>query len=367
MKVPFFDYKNVFKPYKDDLLSITENIIENGQFIFGDELRKFEIACAKKTKCAYAVGVANATDALEILLAAHEMPLGSEVIISSHTMNATASAIVTSGGVPIPIDIDEYGMLDPQQISEAISPRTWAIMPTQLNGSIAQMDQIKAIAEQHDLYLFEDSAQAFCADLNDVRAGNFGDGGVFSFYPAKILGCLGDGGMIVVNSSEVYEKILAIRDHGRSISGVSVLSARNSRLDNLQAAYLNYFLNNHFDDWISKRRKITEIYDNALSQVDQVVTPKYNNRDGNKPVYQNYEFLAKNRDKLRDHLSKNNVGTLIQWGGQSIHKNKIFSSNKTLERTEDYFENCLMLPLNQAMSFDDADYVAKLVCDFYGY
>lgn len=352
-------------PYKDHISGITQSIIESGQFIFGEDLRTFEAACAERTGCQYAAGVANATDALEILLIAHEMPRGSEVIIPSHTMNATASAIVTAGGIPIPIDIDEYGMLDPQKIIDAISPKTWAIMPTQLNGAIAQMNEIKTIASRYSLHLFEDSAQAFCAELNGVRAGNFGNGGVFSFYPAKILGCLGDGGMIVVNSREVYEKILAIRDHGRGVSGVSVSLARNSRLDNLQAAYLNYFLKNHFDAWIEKRRKITAIYDDVLSEVEHVQTPRYNNRKDHKPVYQNYEFLANRRDELREYLSQKNVGTLIQWGGQSIHKNKLFCTNINLKKTEDYFQKCLMLPLNQTMRLDDARYVAEMVCNFY--
>ena len=236
-------------------------------------MRSFEIACAKRSGSNYAAG-GNATDALEILLAANDMPEGAGVIISSHTMNASASAIVTSGGVPIPIDIDENGMMDPQKISDAIGSKTWAIMPTQLNGAIAEMREIKDIANRYSLRIFVDSAQAFCAQFEGSNAGNFGDGGVFSFYPAKILGCLGDGGMIVVNSLDVYKKILAIRDHGRGDPGFTFLSGRNSRLDNLQAAYLNYFLNENFDGWIEKRRTITTIYDDAFAKIEQIKTPR---------------------------------------------------------------------------------------------
>ena len=366
MIVPFFDYKNVFEPYKNDILNITKNIIESGQFIFGEDLKNFEIACAARTGSKYAVGVGNATDALEILLMAHDMPEGSEIIISSHTMNATASAIVTAGGIPVPVDIDEYGMLDPKKIEDAITSDTWALMPTQLNGAIAQMDQIKRVANQHGLYLFEDSAQAFTAELDGVHAGNFGNGGVFSFYPAKILGCLGDGGIIVVNSKDIFDKAMTVRDHGRGADGASVLPARNSRLDNLQAAYLNYFLSNHFDGWIEKRRIITEFYDDAFSNLKQVNTPLYNTRSGHKSVYQNYELLADRRDELRNYLKENNIGTLIQWGGQSIHENPNFCEYKRLANTEKYFQKCLMLPLNQTMTLDDADYVVQKVYKFFG-
>lgn len=366
MNIPFFDYKNIFVPYKDDLLKITEEIITSGQYIFGKELEKFENRCVQKLGCKYAIGVGNATDAIEILLQAHGIPKGAEILISSHTMSATASAIVSVGGTPVPVDIDKFGMMDASKLENRITSKTWAIMPTQLNGAIAEMSEISKLAHKYSLHLFEDSAQAFGASYYGTNAGNFGNGGVFSFYPAKVLACLGDGGMIVVNSASINEKVRSIRDHGRSASGTTTLSGRNSRLDNLQAAYLNYFLNNHFDDWIKRRKELTDIYDQILGGVSGIITPQYNNRPEHISVYQNYELLAENRDELRQYLLDSGVSTLKQWGGYSIHQIEIFSGKLKLKNTEEYFDRYLMLPLNQGVTTDQAYFISNIIKKFYG-
>ena len=365
ISIPFCEYNKLFSPYVEDLLNITQNIIEDGSFIMGRDLQEFEKNFAKKIGARYAVGVGNATDGLEMLLAAHDMPEGAEVLVSSHTMTATASAVVSSGGQPIPVDIDELGMMDPSDLHKHLTPRTWAIMPTQLNGAICQISELKNFAEQHNLLVFEDSAQAFGASLNGKFAGNFGCGGVFSFYPAKILGCLGDGGMIVINDEEKFKKLRSMRDHGRTVTGDVSVDGRNSRLDNLQAAFLNYFLSNHFDNWIEHRKNLTVIYDTEFAKIEEVSVPKYNFREGHNSVFQNYEILVENRDELEAFLHTNGVSTLRQWSGKPIHQLEIFSSNTSLVKTEEYFKRYIMLPLNHAITKDQVTMISRLVCEFY--
>ena len=364
-QIPFFPYQKVYTPYLDEICDVTRDIVSRGAFIMQADLSRFEEQIAKALNAKYAVGVGNATDGLEMLLKANEIPAGAEVIISSHTMSATASAVLAVGGVPVAVDIDELGMIDPSKIEAQISDKTWAIMPTQLNGAIAQMDEICRIARKHDLKIFEDSAQALCASLDGQFAGTFGEGGVFSFYPAKILGTIGDGGMIVTNNETTYQRMLADRDHGRDANGAFIASGRNSRLDNLHAGILGMFFEKYFDDWISHREKIVRLYDSRLIAIPEISVPKYNFRAGHKSVFQNYEFVAENRDGLAAHLRENKIGTLIQWSGNAIN-DLCFVTNKTsTPKSDAFFKGCLMLPLNHIISEEEASRVCSVIEEFY--
>jgi len=364
-RIPFCAYDKLFSPYVEDILKVTRSVVERGSFIMGQDLRDLELAIAKKVNIKHAVGVGNATDGLEMLIAAHSIPKGAEVLVSAHTMAATASAVVACGGKAVPVDIDVFGMMDPVDLERHITKNTWAIMPTQLNGAICQIDRIMEIANEYGLKVFEDSAQAFSASLSGRFAGSFGCGGVFSFYPAKILGCLGDGGVIVTNDSAVYGKLLALRDHGRTQDGDVISAGRNSRLDNLQAAYLNYFLENHFEGWISHRRVLTELYDQELSKFPNITVPCYNFRPKHRSVFQNYEFLADNRDELESWLRNGGVSTLRQWSGKAINHLTEFENNQRLPNVEKYFQKYLMLPLNHTVSVDQAHQICRLIGAFY--
>ena len=239
MKVPFFNYPDVYQKYKSIFLEILDDVGNRGAFIMQNDLDNFEKEIAKFSGCNYAVGVGNATDALEMLVQVAGIKKDDEVIISTHTMIATASAISANGAIPVPVECGSDHLIDPKSIEKAITNRTKSIMPTQLNGRTANMAEICRIADHHGLLIIEDSAQALGSKYKGKNAGTFGLGGCISFYPAKILGCLGDGGMILCNDSEIYNKLLLIRDHGRDPkSGDVLLWGRNSRLDNLQAAFL---------------------------------------------------------------------------------------------------------------------------------
>jgi dTDP-4-amino-4,6-dideoxygalactose transaminase len=364
-KVPFFDYSRLFLDDKKELVKILEDVGARGAYIMQRDLVEFENKLANYTQSTYAVGVGNATDGLELAWLAIGLEKGDEVIISSHTMVATASAIVTAGGTPVPVDIGSDGLIDVDAMADAITKKTVGISPTQLNGRTCEMDVIMNLANSKGLCVVEDSAQALGSKFKNKSAGTFGDAGSFSFFPAKVLGALGDGGGIVTSSKEIYEKVFQLHDHGRDKHGEVRSWGRNSRLDNLQAAILS----KRFDEYekvVKRRREIAKIYDEQLSTLEQLQLPPAPVENGDHfDVYQNYELQADNRDLLKEFLFKNGVGTIIQWSGKAIHQWEVLGFNVKLPKTEEFFNRCLMLPMNMFISDDDIHYVCKLIQSFY--
>ena len=366
MKVTFFNYQHLYSSDKENFDIIFSDIGSRGAFIMQNDLVEFEIEIAKFSACKYAIGVGNATDALEILLQASGIGAGDEVIFCSHTMVATSSAIYMSGATPVPVEAGNDHLIDPKAIELAITPKTKAIMPTQLNGRTANMDEIQKIADENELLIIEDSAQALGSTYKGTHAGTFGVGGCISFYPAKVLGCFGDGGMILTNSTEINEKARLIRDHGRDpVTGDIVLWGRNSRLDNLQAAILKYqFIN--YEHTIARRRELATMYhENLMDTSELILPPPPSNCSDHFDVFQNYEIEAKNRDNLKLYLSNNGVGTIIQWGGKAVHQFPKLGFDVSLPFTEKLFERMLLLPLNMSLSNNDVIYVCDTIKSFY--
>jgi dTDP-4-amino-4,6-dideoxygalactose transaminase len=365
LKVPFFDYPRLFSDDRENLLKIIEEVGDRGAYIMQKDLMEFESTLASYTDAQHAIGVANATDGMELAWMAIGLKPGDEVIISSHTMLATASAIVTAGGIPIPVEISSDNLIDPDAISDAITPRTVGISPTQLNGRTCQMDEIMKIAKSHKLAVVEDAAQALGSRFKGQHAGTFGDVGSFSFFPAKVLGCFGDGGGVITNSEDLYERIFQLHDHGRDTEGNHKSWGRNSRLDNLQAAILNHNFAK-YEKVVSRRREIASMYQSLLGDIEQVSLPPAPDADlDHFDVYQNYELQAENRDALKQHLLGAGIGTLIQWGGKAIHQWDGLGFTQTLPKVEKFFEKCLMLPMNMFISDSNIEYVAKEIRSFY--
>ena len=365
IKVPFFEYPRLWSDDREELLSIIDNVSSSGGFILQKAVSDFEQELAKYAGSNYAVGVGNATDGMEIFLEAIGIKPGDEIIISSHTMLATASAIKFAGGIPIPVDIGEDFLISTQSIKDAITSNTVGIMPTQLNGRVCNMDEIISIAKKNNLFVVEDSAQALGARYKGQHAGTFGLAATISFYPAKVLGCLGDAGAVLVNDKSLYDKIYQIHDHGRSKDGEVMRWGRNSRLDNIQAAILSYKFKN-YDKVIKRRRAIAQMYQERLSVLEQLkLPPAPSENSDNFDVYQNYELLAKNRDELKIYLSKKNIGTLIQWGGKDIHHFTNLGFRQVLPKTDEFFKSCIMLPMNMFISDSDINYVCETIIKFY--
>lgn len=363
--IPFFDYQRLYTDNKKSFIHLFDEVCGRGAFILQKDLTEFETSLAEFSGANFAVGVGNATDGLELAWMAFNLKQGDEVIICSHTMIATASAIKTAGGVPIPVEIGDDGLIDPDAISDAINSRTVGVMPTQLNGRICDMDRINHIVQKHKLILIEDAAQSLGAKYKNKSAGTFGEAGAISFFPAKVLGCFGDGGAILCNDPHLFDKLYQLHDHGRDINGDLKSWGRNSRLDNLQAAFLKYKLQS-YDSVIARRRDIASLYNTRLSEIEELGLPPGPAHDADRfDIYQNYEIQAEKRDELKAFLTKNGVGTLVQWGGKAVHQWSVLGFDKKLPKTERFFERCIMLPMNMFISDDDVHYICDVVINFY--
>lgn len=363
--IPFFNYKEAFASAEEDYVSIFRDVLRRGAFIQQKDLADFERHLADYLGVRHAIGVGNATDGLLFAWRAVGLSSGDEVIFPSHTMVASPASVVHAGGVPVPVDCGPDHLIDPDAIEAAVTSRTRAIMPVQLNGRTANMNRIQEICDRHGLFIIEDSAQALGSQYKGRFAGTFGRAGVYSFYPAKILGCFGDGGAIVTNDDALAARMLLLRDHGRNHDGEVVEWGFNSRLDNLQAAILDRQFE-RYADIISHRRGLAARYEERLGSLEQLQLPPSPDSDPDHfDVYQNYEIQADDRDGLRAHLKEKGIGTLIQWGGKAVHQFEGLSLHASLPNTERLFRRCLMLPMNMVVTLDDCDYISECIRQYY--
>jgi dTDP-4-amino-4,6-dideoxygalactose transaminase len=281
-------------------------------------------------------------------------------------MVATAAAVHFAGGVPVPVECGPDHLIDPDAAAAAVTPSTRFLMPTQLNGRTSDMDRLQAIADKHGLLIVEDAAQALGSKFKGRAAGTFGVASAISFYPAKVLGCFGDGGAAVTNDDAVCERLSQLRDHGRDGTGAIVSWGLNSRLDNLQAALLDFQLT-RYAEVMERRRRIAALYTERLADVPEVTPPPAPDSDPDHfDIFQNYEIEADRRDGLKQYLKDGGIGTLIQWGGQAIHHLKSLGFTQTLPYTDRLFARMLMLPMNMFLADDDVHYVCDQVRRFYG-
>ena len=366
-QIPFFRYPHLFNQYREETLAAMIDVMERGAFILQKDCVEFERGIERFLGVKHAVGVANGTDGLIIALRAAGVKQGDEVIVPSHTYVASAASIHFVGAVPVLVDCLDDHLIDPGAVEAAVSPRTTCIMPIQLNGRTANMDALQRIANRHGLMIVEDAAQGLGSKFKGKNAGTFGVAAEFSLYPAKVLGCFGDGGIVTTRDDAVAEKVRLLRDHGRNDSGLVVSWGLNSRLDNLQAAVLNVRLK-HFDQEIERRRGLARLYREGLADIEEVLLPPGPDDDQDHfDVYQNYEIEAENRDDLRAHLERDGVRTIIQWAGTPVHGFGLPGVRVTdLPRTRLLFERCFLLPMNTSLTDDEIRYICSSIRRFYG-
>ena len=363
--VPFFDYPHLFLSEAEQLTAIFHDVGRRGAFILQDDLARFERNLAAYLGMKYAVGVGNATDGMVIALRAAGVCAGDEVIFCSHTMVATAAAIHFAGATPVPVECGPDHLIDPEAVAGAVTARTRAILPTQLNGRTADMQALQAIAGDNGLQIIEDAAQALGSRFRGQPAGSFGAAGVFSFFPAKTLGCLGDGGAVVTDSEDVYRRVLELRDHGRGADGEIVSWGLNSRLDNLQAAILDFRLAS-YEQVIDRRRALARLYETRLGFVDELALPPGPGHESEHfDIFQNYEIEAEGRERLRAFLEARHIGTALPWGGKAVHQWPRLGLDAKLPFIEKLFERVLLLPLNLSLTDDHVHYVCDSIEDFY--
>jgi dTDP-4-amino-4,6-dideoxygalactose transaminase len=369
IKVPFFDWAGYYAERADEFARIMTQTAARGGFILQKDVDDFEAGLAEFIGVKHVIAVADGTNAILLGLRASGFKQGDEVIIPSHSFIAAAQSVHHAGGVNVPVELAEHDWLvDPAAIEAAITPRTRAIMPVHVNGRACQMDAIMDIANRHGLEVFEDSAQAAGAKVNGKGAGTIGRWGTYSFYPSKTLGCFGDAGALVTNDDEIAEKVRAMRNHGANREKTIELSVdiwgTNSRLDNIQAAILNYKLT-YYAEAIARRREIAARYHEAFSALPQLRLPPAPENGPYFDIYQNYELCTERRDALRAHLSERGVGTIVQWGGFGIHQLKGLGFTADLPKTDRFFKESLLLPMNHILTDTQVDHVIASVLAFF--
>jgi dTDP-4-amino-4,6-dideoxygalactose transaminase len=367
--IPFFNYPALFAEHETELTGVILDVCRRGAYILQRDLADFEKNLAEYMGVKHAFGVANGTDAIWLGLMACGIGPGDEVILPSHTYIATGASVHFVGATPVLADIGPDHMLDPTSVESLITKRTKAILPVQVNGRTCDMDALQAIADQYGLMIVEDSAQGLGSKFKDRMAGTFGRFGTSSFYPAKLLGCLGDGGAVVTNDDETADRLALLRDHGRHPkTGKVVAWGFNSRLDNLQAAILDFKLKT-FDLDVAKRRTIAARYQNRLGDLAEMTLPPGPGSDPRHfDSFQNYEVEADQRDKLRTYLESQGIRTIIQWAGTPIHQfDALGFKDSKLPATDNFFKRCFLLPMNTTLSDEDVDYICDHIRNFYGH
>ncbi len=363
--IPFFNYPALFEQRKKEYLEVIHDVLSRGAYIMQQDLFEFETQLAEYLDVKHAIGVADGTMALLTSLMASDIKDGDEIILPSHTFVASAAAIHHAGAKPVLVECSADHLIDPDSIVKAITDRTSAIMPVQLNGRVSKMNQIEEISENHNIKIIEDSCQSLGAKYNNRFAGTFGIAGTFSFFPAKTLGCFGDGGAVITDNDDIADRVRMIRDHGRDpADGKVKLFGFNSRLDNIQAAILSVKLK-YYDEDISRRREIASMYNEKLKNCESLSLPPPPCDGINFDVYQNYEIQASNRDGLREYLDLHGVGTIIQWGGNMVHQFEDLDLNRDLPYTEELSRNFMMLPMHPMLKDEDITYISKKIIEFY--
>ncbi len=356
--IPFIDLKREYAEISEEINQAIQGVLENGWFILGEEVKRFEQEFSRYIGTKYAIGVNSGSDALFLGLKALGIGKGDEVITVSHTFISTVDAIVRNGAKPVFVDIDAYTYcIDITKIEERITKRTRVLLPVHLYGHPADMQPLMEIAKKHRLFVIEDACQAHGAEYKGKKLGSLGDIGCFSFYPVKNLGAYGDGGMVVTRNQGVATRLRMLRNCGQSQKYYHDFVGVNSRLDEIQAAILRVKLK-HLDEWNERRRKAAKIYDRLLRDAGVIipVEKKYA-----KHVYHLYVIRDKKRDRLQQRLLANGIQTQIHYP-IPVHKQKAYAElghAAKLPVTERICNEILSLPMHPFFREDEIQAIVE--------
>ncbi len=362
MNINYTDFYRMHKPLQKELAQCYENVFKHQWFIQGKELAQFEKAFAEYCGAGYCVGTGNGLDALRLILLAYDIGPGDEVIVPSNTFIATVLAISYVGATPVLVEPDiETLLISPALIEEKITNRTKAIMVVHLYGRMGDMEKIMPIAQKHNLKVFEDCAQAHGASIGGVKAGVWGDAGAFSFYPGKNLGALGDAGAIVTNDGQIAAKVRALGNYGSYTKYYHEYKGVNSRLDELQAAFLSVKLC-HLDAWNEEREQIAKQYYQGIKN-PKIAMPEYTENN----VYHIFPILSADRERLQQYLKEKGIHTLIHYP-IAIHLQKAYQDMGYVEGDYPLAEQIcateLSLPLYPGMTDDEIQYIINCLNAF---
>lgn len=364
MNIPFVSFKPLEKELDTELRAAFERVYTNSWYIEGKEDEKFEAAFAEYCESKYCVGTGNGLDSLMLALKALGISSGDEVIVPSNTYIATALAVTYVGAKPVFVEPDIRTFdVDPNRIEEAITSKTKAIMPVHLYGQPCDMEPIVEIAKKHNLYIVEDCAQAHGATYKGKKIGSFGDAAGFSFYPGKNLGALGDAGATVTNSKELADKVRALGNYGSDYKYHHIYQGNNSRLDEMQAAFLAAKLP-VLDKVNENRRATAKKYLEGIKNKEVVLpyVPEYAN-----PVWHIFGIRCKRRKELEEFLNSKGIATNkhypIPMHLQECYKDLGFKKGD-FPIAEEISETELSIPMYYGMTDVEIQYVIDKVNEF---
>lgn len=366
MNIPYLDLSKIHKPMQQELDEAYHAVTANEWYIQGEYCDKFEKAFAAYCGVRECIGVGNGLDALRLILMGMGIGAGDEVIVPAHTFIATVLAVSYVGAVPVLVDADpDTYLIDVDKIEEHITERTKAVIPVHLYGRLCDMDAICGLAKKHGLYVIEDAAQAHGAKTEDKKAGSFGDAAGFSFYPGKNLGALGDGGAVTTSDAELAKKIRALANYGAFERYHHIYQGCNSRLDELQAAFLLKKLA-YLDGWNEERRRIAEKYLREIKN-DKIILPEIDFSSLGEHVFHIFAVLCKKREELQEFLRVKGIGSNIHYPipipRQGAYEAQGWDTAQ-FAVTEKICAQELSLPLYPGMSDEEIGYVIDCVNTF---
>jgi len=366
------DLKQQYLHIKDKIDAAVAGVIDSTAFIGGPQVNGFANNLAKYLGVKHVIPCANGTDALQIAMMALDLQPGDEVITPSFTYVATTEVIALLKLKPVFVEVDPKTFcVDPEAIKKAITPKTKAIVPVHLYGQSCQMEEIMAIANQHNLFVIEDNAQSIGSDFTfkdgtTQKTGSIGHISCTSFFPSKNLGCYGDGGAVCTNDDDLAKKIKMIANHGQKERYYHEIVGCNSRLDALQAAILNVKLP-LLDDYINSRRKAADFYDNAFKDNEKITVPY--RAPYSKHVFHQYTLILEDVDRngLVAFLAENNIPAMIYYPVPA-HKQNMFAkfggSNYNLKKTDWLTDRVISLPMHTELDEEQQDFITKKVLKY---
>lgn len=362
--IPFLNLKKINEPYEAAFQEKLKLVLDSGWYILGKELETFEKAFAEYNQTKYCIGVGNGFDALVLIFKGYiqlgKLQKGDEVIVPANTYIASILAILQADLIPVLVEpkLETYN-IDPDLIQQKITPKTKAILVVHLYGQLAEMDQIHEIAVQNNLLIIEDAAQSHGAICNlQSKIYHLKLANAHSFYPGKNLGCLGDGGAITTNDSELAKVVFSLRNYGSEQKYYNEYIGVNSRLDELQASFLNLKLPN-LDSDNNKRRAIAKCYLSGIRN-DKIILPFWNL--SNNHVFHLFVIRTKNREVLQEYLTQNNIQTVIHYPIPP-HKQKAFPkwNNLLFPVTEKIHKEVLSLPISPVLTAEEVSFIIAIL------
>ncbi len=348
--IPFLDYREVNKPYFDDIQVAVKRVMESGRYVLGQEVEEFEKEYAKYCNCSHCIGVSSGLDALILIIEGWKLQgklkNGDEILVPANTYIASILAISRAGLRPVLVEPDQYTYnLDPDNIEQSVSSKTKAIMAVHLYGQCADMENIHSVAKEYGLLVMEDAAQAHGATYRGIRAGSLSDAAAFSFYPGKNLGALGEGGAVTTNDNDLALIISQLRNYGSRKKYINDLKGMNNRLDEIQAAILRVKLP-HLDSDNLARQQIADTYLGNITN-NNILLPavaKYG-----RPCWHLFVVRVNGRKNFMTYLKQNGIETSIHYPTPP-HKQQAYKelANKSYPITEAIHREIVSLPISPA-------------------